>query len=134
MGAVRAISVIRYPASGPWTKDESLDPTWADVEGHIRQMHPFAQPIVFLQQRQDDTESDCMAINGGAAAFHVQALRQGKWLQAVNVERGTEEVEVWTSDQGFTTQARFTWSLESTLKLARKYFDEAALDDTVPWE
>jgi hypothetical protein len=96
-------------------------------------MDPFGQPIVFLQQRPGDSESDCMAINGGADTFHVQVARDGDWAQAVNAERGTEEVEVWTSDQGFTTEARFTWSLDSTLKLARRYFEDGVLDPGIPW-
>jgi hypothetical protein len=133
MAAVRAVSVIRYPTQGPYTTTESLDPTWADVQRWIRQMDPFGQPIVFLQHRPGDMESDCMAITGGADTFHVEAQRDGDWVQAVNADRGTEEVEVWTSDQGFTTQARFTWALESTLRLARRYFDEGALDAGIPW-
>jgi hypothetical protein len=97
-------------------------------------MHAYAQPSVFLQHRPGDTESDCMGLNGGADAIHVQGQRDEYWVQAVNVERGTEEVEVWTSDQGFVTQARFTWPLEAALRLVRKYFDEGVLDDSGPWE
>jgi hypothetical protein len=134
MAAVRAISVIRYPAHGPYTTEELLGPTWADVERHMREMDPFSQPIVFLQQRPGETGCDCMSINGGGDTFHVSAQRDGDWLQAVNVDRGSKEVEVWTSDQGFATQARFTWSLESALKWARKYFDQGVLDPTIPWE
>jgi hypothetical protein len=133
MPAVRAISIIRYPDRGPWTQEECVGPPWSEVERHIREMHPFSQPIVFLQQRPGDSESDCMGLNGGADIFHVQGLRDGAWLQAINVERGSEEVEVWTSDQGFATQARFTWSVDSALKLARTYFEEGVLDDSVPW-
>jgi hypothetical protein len=134
MPAVRAVTVIRYPSQGPYTETESLDPTWADVERFIREMDPFGQPIVFLQKQPGYEESDCMGITGGADTFHLQVRRDGDWVEAVNVERGTEEVEVWTSDQGFSTKARFTWSLESALKLAGGYFEEGILDPGIPWE
>jgi hypothetical protein len=59
-----------------------------------------------------------------ASGRHSRGSTNGDWVHAVNAERGTEAVEVWTSDQGFSTQARFTWPFESVLRLARAYFEE----------
>jgi hypothetical protein len=133
MPVVRAVRVIRYPTQGSYTETELLDPTWADVERCIREMDRFGQPTVFLQCRPGNTESDCMILSGGADALHVEADTNGDWVQAVNAERGTEEVEVWTSDQGFSTQARFTWPFESVLRLAHAYFEQGILDPGIPW-
>lgn len=68
---------------------------------------------------------DCLTIMGGGGVYH-PGLSAGEYqqLQLFDPNKGTHEVAVWTSDQGFETQERYvTYDRELVLRIAG-YFGE----------
>ena len=131
----RSIRVTRYSRRTGQPKDEDIkDPSWSIVEREIHTMDPFEKPIVFLMTSDDNTETECMAITGGGDFYHLQISdSDGRWEEAVNPGRGGREIEVWTSDQGFTTEERNTWAVEDALRIARFFWDEQKPSPDVKW-
>ena len=97
-------------------------------------MDRYEKPMLWLCQEAGNGESDAMAITGGEDVYHAQiADSNGRWVQALNPSRGTECMNVWTSDQGFSPEARFTWNLEETLEIARWYLERGTPLPEIHW-
>lgn len=129
------VRVTRYSRkTGRSSNEEIEEPTWEKLEREIRTMDPFEKPIIFITTAEDDTESDCMAITGGDGMYHLQISdANAEWHEAVNLSRGDTEIEVWTSDQGFTTAERFTWSTEDALRIAKFFWQEQKPSPDTKW-
>lgn len=120
--------------TGTPSNEEIEEPTWEKLEHEIRTMDPYEKPIIWITVG-GDTESDCMAITGGGGVYHLQFSNgDGDWHQAVNPSRGDAEVEVWTSDQGFTTAEKFTWSIEDALRIAKVFWERQEPAPGVDWD
>lgn len=132
---IACMQVTHYPdGHGPWWTEDILDPTWEQVEGEISSMLRDAKPLVWLLKHRDQADADLLAVTGGEGVYHIQvADAESIWMQAVNPQRGDEMVEVWTSDQGFTTQARFTLPLGETLSIVKVYFEQGIPDGQATW-
>jgi hypothetical protein len=133
---VRALDVVRYTRDNrPWTSELILEPTWTQLEAELRTMHRFEKPMLWLLQDPDVPDGDLLCVTGGQDMYHVQiATPTGNWVQAINPEGSDKYVDVWTSDQGFSTQTRFTWRLEPILELVRWYFDHGVGHPKYQWE
>ena len=136
MNAIRVLDVVRYSRDNrPWTSELILEPTWAQLEDELLTMDSFEKPMLWLLRDAEVLDGDLLCVTGGQDVYHVQiAVPIGNWLQAVNPERSDEYIDVWTSDQGFSTQARFTWTLEPTLKMVRWYFEHGTPHPEYLWE
>ena len=133
--SVHAIHISHYSRkTGELRGEDISDPSWQIVEREIRTMDRYTKPLIFLMTAEDDTESDCMAITGGGDFCHLQISdSDGRWQEAVNPGRGSREIEVWTSDQGFTTEERYTWSIEDAIRIAKFFWDEERPSPDVEW-
>ena len=131
----RSIQIERYSRrTGKGTSEDIKEPLWSHVEREIRSMDRFEKPIIFLLNFDDNTETDCMAITGGNGIYHLQvADEEGSWQEAVNSRGGDREIEIWTSDQGMTTQQRFTWDTEEAVRIAKYYWEEQEPSPEVKW-
>jgi len=132
---IDAINITRYPRDrGPYTIETIERPTWDIVEREIRSMHNWEKPILWLKQDREIDETNCMAITGGSGIYHLQIVdEKGNWRQAADPEGSDHEVEVWLSDQGFATEAKFTWPVEKAVKLARWYYDRGTPHPEYSW-
>jgi hypothetical protein len=133
---IQALDVIRYPRDQtPHTTETLLEPTWERLEHELQTMDRYEKPILWLCQRVGIGDSDALAVTGGEGAYHLQiADENSDWLQAVNPARSSEQVELWTSDQGFAPEARFTWDLNQTLEIVRWYFEHGTAHPEITWE
>ena len=133
--ARRSIHITHYSRRTGQARSEGIkEPSWSIVEQEIRTMEPFAKPIVFLLTSNDNTETSYMTITGGYGVYHVQiADEDGAWQAAVNPSRGSREIEVWTSDQGLTTQERFTWDTDEAVRIAKSFWQEQKPSPDVQW-
>jgi hypothetical protein len=136
MSVVRALQVTRYTRDNkPYTTETLLEPTWDVLEHHLQTMDRYEKPILWLCQTAGIGDSNAMAICGGQDVYHIQiADSDCDWSFAVNPVISSDEIEVWTSDQGFTTQARFTWNLEQALEIVRWYFEHGTPLSSVVWQ
>lgn len=133
---IECLQIIHYPdGHGPWWTEEIFNPTWEQVEREISSMRRDAKPMVWLLKHRDQSDADLLAVTGGEGVHHIQiADEAGLWSQVVDLLGSDEMVEVWTSDQGFTTGARFTLTLEKTLPIVRTFFDRGTPDERVSWD
>jgi hypothetical protein len=129
------VQVTHYSReTGRSNNEEIEEPTWEKLAHEIRTMDPYEKPIIFITSG-GDTETDCMAITGGSGVYHLQfSDGDADWHQAINPSRGDAEVEVWTSDQGFATAERFTWSIENALRIARVFWERQEPAADVEWD
>jgi hypothetical protein len=98
-------------------------------------MDPFRFPIVFLLL-DDDVDDEWLEILGGEGAYWVAASTRGTCQRRLlNPSGGSDEVAVWTSDQGFSDESRFVHnSLDTVLDVARHWFHYGTFHPAYPWE
>ncbi|HEX3355388.1 MAG TPA: hypothetical protein VHS31_00305 [Tepidisphaeraceae bacterium] len=135
MSCVDSIKIVHYPRDGgPYTTDTILQPSWDILERELRSMHNWEKPNLFLDQDREVPGRNCMGICGGSGVYHVQiADDRACWQQAFNPEGLNDEVDVWLSDQGFATKAKFTWPVEDAVKLVRWYYDHGTPHPSYSW-
>jgi hypothetical protein len=133
---IESLEITRYTRDKyPYTVESILEPSWDLLEQELRTMEKYEKPILWLCLEAGNGESDSMAINGGNGVYHVQiADSDFNWIQAINPEGSSEMVQVWTSDQGFETEAKFTWDLEKTLEMVRWYFEHGKAHPNFLWQ
>ena len=112
------------------------DPDWPSVEAAIRRLHPFHHPSVYLYLTEDEDGDDYMAIMGGDGVYWL-AVTTGPHDQRrlFNPNRGSHEVPLQTSDQGFS-QPEFhtTDRIDDVLAAARFFCQNADCDPSLDWE
>jgi len=130
-----SIQITRYSRRTGQSKTEDVDdPSWSMVEREIRTMDRYEKPIIAILTSEENTETDCMMITGGDGIYHLQiADEDGNWQEAVNPRGGNAKVDVWTSDQGFETEKRFTWDTEDALRISKHYWEEQKPSPDVKW-
>jgi hypothetical protein len=133
---IGSVDVVRYTRDDkPYTTETVLEPSWDFLEQELRTMDNFEKPILWLCLEAGNGERDAMAINGGNGVYHVQIVDSDfNWTHATNVEGSSEMVQVWTSDQGFETEAKFTWGLENMLEMVRWYFEHGEPHPNFVWQ
>ena len=100
-------------------------PTWAQIEGTIRELDPFHHPWcwLFIGAGHDDPTDNCMTVMGGDGIYWL-ALSAGKYdqLRLFNPEKSDREVDVWTSDQGFADhEFHTTTDIELVIRVVRHF-------------
>ena len=133
---IGSVDIVRYTRNNrPYTTQTVLEPSWDFLEHELRTMDNFEKPMLWLCLEAGKTESNTMAINGGNGIYHVQIVDSDfNWVQATNPRGSDAIVPVWTSDQGFETEAKFTWGLEDTLEMMRWYFEHEKAHPNFAWQ
>ncbi len=133
---IASLDIIRYLRdNSAYTTETLLEPDWATLELRLGNMHRFDQPILWLCLNEGIGDTNAMAVTGGESVYHIQiADEDGYWIQAVNPNGSSEMLDLWISDQGFSTEQRFTWNLEQTLQIVKHYFLQGEPDSGVLWE
>jgi hypothetical protein len=111
-------------------------PAWADIETAIRRLDRFHYPSATLRLLEDVTDDQQLEVMGGEGVYWVAASIEGyTQRRLVNPAGGSQEIAVWTSDQGFADEERFiSRDLELVLRVARHFAMHAAFDPAAPWE
>jgi len=81
-------------------------------------------------------DDEQLEIMGGEGRFWVAASIKGYTQRRLtNPSGSTEEIDVWTSDQGFADEARFiSYDIDEVLRVARHFAEHADFDPTATWE
>ena len=125
---VRCLTIIDYGETGQvWHFVKSHNPTWEEIVTSIYRLDKFRYPWVwlFIGDEDEDASVDCLTVMGGDGVYWV-GLTAGKYdqLRLFDPTKSTQEVEVWTSDQGFADQEVYlTYDIDLVLRVA-KYFGE----------
>ncbi len=128
------IEIARYEDESS-AVEQVAAPAWGRVEEELRTMDRLRKPILYLLPADGDVESNCMVVTGGDGVYHLEIADPNRgWVEAVNPGGGDDEVEVWTSDQGMTTQRRLTWSADDAVRIARWYWENRTAHPEVTWE
>ena len=134
-GTVRALEITRYYTDGrSHTTETVLEPTWERLELELSSMHRFEKPILWLLQDPSVPDANVLTVCGGEGAYFVQiATADSDWLTVLRPDGTRDEVTLWTSDQGFTTEAQFVWALGDALEIVRWYFRRGAPHPSFDW-
>lgn len=142
---VKVLEYIVYTADGrSWRSEKVLRPSWPQIEEAIRRLDRYRYPFLFLWASEDedrhvlDGNNDVFNIIGGKGAYWLSATSvEGGYFErrTVNANAGTDEVQVWTSDQGFATPERnICRDIEAALRAARYYAETGGLIPLMEWE
>jgi hypothetical protein len=113
-----------------------LNPDWHAIETGIRTLHRYRRPAIRLYLTEDKDDDDYMTIMGGNGLFWV-AVTTGPYDQRrlFNPDRGSDEVPLWTSDQGFSDyEFHTTGQIDDVLAAARYFCEHADCDPRLNWE
>lgn len=125
---IRCLTSVVYPESGKdWHFEKTANPTFDAIVASIDRLDKFRYPWVwlFIGDEDEDASVDCLTIMGGDGVYWL-GLSAGKYeqLRLFDPNKGTHEVQLWTSDQGFADQEMYvTYDRELVLRIAR-YFGE----------
>ena len=133
---IQKLEVVHYPRGpGNYTTEPFDNPDWDTVLGQLRSMHPYEIPILTLLKHADIPDGDIMMVNGGNDTFHIQiADSDANWCQAFDPNGSDEMIDVWTSDQGFSCERKFTWSLKTACEIIKHYFNTGERHPDFQWE
>ena len=133
--AIDALNVTMYPRDGgPFKTTTHLLPGWEIVEHELRSMDNWEKPILWLHQNRSVGDSGCLAVCGGSGVYHIQvADTGGDWREAIDSSGSEEQVDVWLSDQGFTTARKLAWPIENAIELVRWYFEHGSPHPNYTW-
>jgi hypothetical protein len=133
------MDVLRLPWE--WRSEKLRCPAWADIEAAIRRLDRFHYPFLTLWATEEgsppalDGSSECLEVMGGEGAWWVAGTFAGYFQRRIDYpERGEQEVEVWTSDQGFADAERHICrDLETVVRAARHYAEHGGFDPSLEW-
>ena len=126
---VRCLTIVVYGETGrDWHFEKTFNPSWDAIVAAIDRLDKFRYPWVwlFIGDENEDASVDCLTIMGGEGVYWL-GLTAGKYdqLRLFDPNKGSHEVQLWTSDQGFADQEMYvTYDQELVLRIAR-YFGEA---------
>jgi hypothetical protein len=132
---ILAMTITTYhPDTGRAKSTTQQNPTWDAVCAELSNMDSYSKPLLTLEQNADDPSANVMMICGGSGTYHIQyADNEACWFQACDPDGSDEEIDVWTSDQGFATAKKNTWPIETALTLAKYYYEHGCAHLAFNW-
>ena len=125
-----------YADGAPYRVERSRNPDWPSIESAVRALHPFHRPSIWLYLTEDKDDDDFMTIMGGNGRYWLDVTTgPHNHRRLFNVERGSQEVPVQTSDQGFS-QCEFhtTDRIEDVLAAVQFFCEHAECEPHLTWE
>ena len=93
------------------------------------------RPLLFLCKKVGDHSRDVMEVMGGDGLYFIEATDdRGFWYTAYNPGGGSHRVEIWTSDQGHSVEAKYTWPFEDAQAVIEYYFLRGAMLPAYDWK
>ena len=131
---IEKLELTIYEKDG-WTHSiqESVNPDWDSVEQALRAMDKFSRPLLWLFKNQEIPDADLLTVCGGSGVYHVQVEEDESWYEAIDPSGSVDNVEVWLSDQGFSTEKRKTWKFKQARDLVKYYFTTGKRNPKYEW-
>lgn len=132
---IQQLLVVEYSINpGPPRTEVFDDPNFDLVVEKLRMMDRYFRPLLFLCKRADDHGSDVMQVEGGEGLYFIQATDdRGFWYTPCDAAGSSHQVAIWTSDQGNSVEAKYTWQLDDALAIVEYYFRKGAMLFTYDW-
>lgn len=138
----RVLDYVEYPPGEHWRIFKMPDPSWADIEAAIRRLDRHQFPSLILWPSADETthelsgDYDAFEVMGGAGVWWLAGTFNGYYQRRLDFPgKGEQEVQLWTSDQGFADAERHVCrDLEAILRAVRYYAEFGEFDPSLPWE
>ncbi len=133
---VKRLDKFVYTAQFAWHEEIVRNPAWHAIESAIRELHPFHHPWIWLRLTDEEDDDDYMTVMGGDGLYWL-AVTAGPHDQRrlFNVDRGSHEVPVWTSDQGFADyEFHTTDRIDDAIAAASYFCEHADCDPNLSWE
>lgn len=136
---IRCLTVAVYDETGwKWHLEKTRNPTWDEIVTAIRRLDKFRYPWVwlFIGDADEDATVECLTVMGGEGVYWL-GLTAGKFdqLRLFDPEKSGDEVNVWTSDQGFADEERYiTTDLELVLRVAKHFGETGEPLPDASWE
>ncbi len=141
---VKVLECAVYTPDGRISPTEKVvRPTLEQIEQAIRRLDRYRFPFMFLWPTEDeqahvgDGSRECLQIMGGEGVYWLAVCVEGGFCQhrLIHADAGDEEIEVWTSDQGFADAARHICrDAEIVVRAAKYYAQSGKFDPTLSWE
>lgn len=131
--SIHRLEAVIYESHWSWHTDSLDKPDWGAIEKTILQMDKFYRPIVILFLEN----SDALWLTGDKDAWHIQKheSHSDTYSEAVHPEGDNIEVQVWTSDQGFTTTWQHAFNDSATvLEVAKYLYDTGKFTNLLNWK
>lgn len=125
---IKCLTSVVYRETGwDWHLEKTVNPTWEQIIAALDRLDKFCYPWIslFIGDEDEDMMVDCLTILGGDGVYWL-GLSAGKYyqLRLFDPTKGSHEVQLWTSDQGFADQEMYvTYDRDLVLRIAR-YFGE----------
>src|SRR5258707_1203541 len=144
---VQVLEYIEYPDGNkePYRSHSVLYPSWEEIEAAIRRLDQHRFPFLFLWPTTDEAlheitgaceECEVFEVMGGEGGWWLAGTFDGYFQRRIDYpERGEQEVDVWTSDQGFADAARHICrDIEAVIRAAHYYAEQGGFDPSLSWE
>ena len=137
--AIRCLTIAVYDETGWNCQFEKVrNPSWDQIVTSIQRLDKFRYPWVwlFIGDEDEDATVDCLTVMGGDGVFWL-GLTAGKYFQLrlFDETKSTNEIEVWTSDQGFADEElHVTYDLDLVLRIAKHFGETGEPLPDAPWE
>jgi Lon protease-like protein len=135
------LKFARYAGRYDWSAHEVPNPTWDQIELALRRLDQFEYPYVWLLLGSGGDwglmeKEGYLNILGGNGIFCVDGATPFDGRRRLSVSQHSREttVDVWLSDQGFSTEERFVCKdIETVIRVARHFSIQRRLDPSVEW-
>jgi hypothetical protein len=134
----KLLQVTTYLADGwTWHTEQIRNPTWDDVEAAVCRLDRFHYPFAWLYRTADPEEGmPPFSVAGGEGEFAMDSTEDNNsaYYRYFDASRGDEMIEIWTSDQGATFEAKYCCqSLDTVLRATRYFHEHGTLDPSLIW-
>ena len=133
-----ALEITTYQDYG-WDYEEELFvlPEFQLIENAIRKLDRYEHPFIILKLDNDFPGNE-MNIMGGKGKYWIDVLEgsEGELQNHVifDVEKSTEVVKIWESDQGFETyEFHLLDEISQAIEIAKYYFENKSLHPRFEW-
>lgn len=133
---IKRLDVPHYHDAWNWEMEVVSAPGWEQIEAAIRRLDRFHYPWVWLRLTEDEGNTDCLTVMGGSGAYWV-ALTAGEHdqLRLFDPEKSSRDVELWTSDQGYSDhEFHVTDDIALILEVARHFAETGRPLPSTDWE
>jgi hypothetical protein len=131
------LTLVYNPDGSAWRSSETVNAAWAQIETAIRRLDKVEHPWISLALQEnawDDPDADRIDVIGGKGDYWIGVVKHGRQLRYYDATQGEELVPVWTSDQGFTTEAKYVChDVERVLKAAKCFCETGEPEPTIRW-
>jgi len=137
----KVLSFVVYKSHWEWRHEDISLPTWEQIEAAIRRLDKFHYPFIYLWPTLHDSEHECtegrewFCVVGGKGEYWFAATIGDRWENHyLNPAAGDQEVDLWTSDQGFAARDRHVCrDPDIVLRATRYYAEHGVYDPSVCW-